>query len=153
MSMDEVNDWLSGGGGRSASFPAIGASVTGYIIDAEIRAQTDFKTGAVLTWDDGNPRKQLVITLQTDLQEDDEDDGIRKLYAKGKMLAAIRNAAGQPGLQRGGKLRVKYVANGEARRGFNPPKLYEAQYRAPEAAPVEVPDDEPPPADYEAMPF
>ena len=41
----------------------------------------------------------------------------------------------------GGKLLIKYIADGKAaRRGYNPPKVYEAKYRAPAREAASVPD-------------
>lgn len=145
MSVD-ANEFLFSTGVRSASLKEKGASVTGHIIrQPEVQQQRDFDTGELMFWKDGNPRNQLRIVLMTDEQDpgDPEDSGERALYARGNMLNAIRNAvrqAGAPGLEVGGKLRVKYIGDGKATQPrLSPPKLYEAQYRAPEARPVEVP--------------
>lgn len=144
MANDPVNDFLMGTGGRSASFKEPKAMVWGEIVHTELRQQTNFDSGDLLFWDDGKPRMQLVITLQTEEREDDEDDGLRKLYAKGNMLKAIRTAvskAGARGLSVGGKLAVQYTADGEKpKRGFAP-KIYGAKYEPPVEY-VAVPDDD-----------
>lgn len=126
---EDVNEFLSSIGGQAAKFPTVGTIVWGEILAADVRDQTDMESGKVLTWQDGNPRKQLVVTLQTDEQDDEEDDGVRRVYAKGNMLYAIRQALGGRRLEVGGKLAVKYTGDGEpSRRGYNPPKLYWAKY-------------------------
>lgn len=136
MSTD-ADQFLMGGGVTSAKFENIGASITGTITDPpEVRNRTDPKSGEVDTWKDGSPKKQLVITLQTSLREDADDDGLRKVYVKGKsMTDAVRDAvrkAGAKGLEVGGRLQVSYVGDGEVPgRGLNPPKLYLAQYARP----------------------
>ena len=147
MTTNEANEFLMGAGVPAAKFETIGAMVTGFITAADVRDQTDFQTGDVLFWKDGSPRKQLVITLETEDRDPDVefDDGARRIYAKGNMLNAIR-AVAKPhgGIEVGGKLRVKYVRDGEQKqRGFNPPKEYQAWY-APPAKRVEVPDEPPP---------
>ena len=131
----DANSFLMASGAASAKFEAIGATVTGTVVDFDMRDQTDFTTGKPLTWDDGNPRKQLVVTLQTEEQTEPDDDGKRRLFIKGQMQGAVRDAvqkAGANGLAKGGTLTVQYYADGEqAKRGFNPPKLYRAKYAEP----------------------
>ena len=135
--MTTAQEFLMGRGGRSAKFPAIGTSVSGQIVkEPEVTQQTEFGTGRPLTWDDGRPRLQLVVTLQTDERDpsDPDDDGKRVLYVKGKsMTNAVRDAvrkAGANGLEVGGTLTVTYVGDGKAERGM-PPKLYSAVYQRP----------------------
>lgn len=142
--LDAANDFLMSGGGKTASFPEPGTVVRGTVLNAEPRQQRDFDNGQPLTWDDGKPRMELVVTLQTkDVDPDDEsDDGVRVLYAKANMLKAIKEAV-RPhgGIAIGGELAVKYTGDGEQKkRGFNPPKLYKAQYEAP-AKTVSLDDD------------
>src|SRR5690606_34634861 len=88
---DEANEILAGGG-RSAKFPEIGTSYAGEVLDVRVADQTNFDTGAVETWPDGRPKKMLIVSLQTKLQEDDDDDGVRTIYAKGGIYTAIRDA-------------------------------------------------------------
>ena len=140
----DPNAFLMGSGGRTAKFPEKGAKVTGYIQDMQVKQQTDFDSGAPLTWEDGKPRMELVVVLQTDERDDEEDDGVRKLYVKGQMQAAVADAvrkAGQRGLGIGGKLRVTYTSENEpTKRGRSPQKVYEARYEAP-VQPVDDIDD------------
>ena len=131
---DDVNAFLNQSGAPSAKFASIGTTVKGTVIAAEVRDQTDFTTGEVLRWDNGDPRKQLVVTLQTDERDGDinDDDGTRRLFAKGNMLNAIKAAVRKAGanLEPGGTLVVKYVADGDPpKKGLNAPKLYEAAYK------------------------
>lgn len=131
--IQDANDFLnSGGGAPAAKFPTIGTVVRGTIVDAEVQDQTDFETGEALVWQDGKPRKQLIITVDTGIVDGD-DDGNRRLFAKGNMLTAIREAVKPHGeLAVGGKLAVKYSDDGVAsKRGFNPPKLFKATYEPP----------------------
>ncbi len=143
----DVNEFLMSAGVASAKFEAIGDDVKGVIEATEIRSQTDIQTGEVLTWNDGNPRKQIVITLQTTQYDSDEDDGMRRVYVKGQMQGALREAvkkAGEHGIGVGGKLAVKYIADGEQKtRGFNAPKVYQVWYQAPPAEVLSVDDDSP----------
>ena len=144
--MTDVNDFLMGGG-KPAAFKQIGDQVIGNVLHAESRQQTDLNTGEPKFWKDGSPMKMVVVSLQTEERESEDDDGIRTVYVRGQMTAAVRSALQQAhvkGLEIGGKLQVRYKADGVAKqRGFNPPKEYEAKYRAPAAEPVMVPADPP----------
>ena len=146
-SLEEANALLAGMGGRAAKFERVGDDTKGIILAVEVRPQTKMGTGEVLTFEDGTPRKQLVITLQTEEREDEDDDGVRKLYAKAEMTKAIRRVA--PSLAIGAKLAVRYTGDGEAAaKGWNAPKLFRAWYEAP-AVTVPVGDD----GDEDVSPF
>lgn len=154
MSHEEADQFLMGGGGRSAQFKKHGDQVDGYITSAEVRQQTDYDTGAPMTWDDGRPRNQLVVTLETQLREDDDDDGLRRLYVRGQMTRAVADAVrktGEPGLRLGGRLFVRYVSDDEPKRkGMQGAKQYIAKYQAPS---VPVPVDEDAEPDFPDSPF
>jgi hypothetical protein len=129
------DQFLMGGGVKAARFEQVGDKVAGTIEDLEVRQQTDFDTGKPLTWDDGSPRNQLVVTLQTELRDDADDDGRRRVYVKGKSLTdATRDAClkvgARRGLEIGGWYEVAYVADGQpSRKGLAAPKLYLAEYQ------------------------
>lgn len=144
--MSDTNDFLFGGGGKAAKFENIGDTVEGTITDCQVSQQTDMETNQPLTWPDGSPRMQLVVTLQTNERIDDNDDGIRRVYAKGgkyevasgtgtSLKDAIADAVRKSGarsLDEGGTLKVGYSGNGKrTNRGFSAPKLYRATYSAP----------------------
>ncbi|QWK51399.1 hypothetical protein SEA_STINSON_67 [Mycobacterium phage Stinson] len=136
MSNDSY-DFLGGGGVPSGKFGSPGDTVGGVIaIEPEQRQMTDYKTGDLLTWKDGSPRMQLVVTLQTDLRdpEVEDDDGKRRLFVKGEMRKAVQKAvisAGARGLDVGGELNVTYTGDGDKKGNLDPPKLYSATYKKP----------------------
>ena len=145
---NDVNDFLFGGGGKAARFDQIGDTVEGTITDAVLSQQTDMETNQPLTWSDGRPRMQLVVTLQTSMKDDPDDDGVRKIYAKGgryevaegagtSLKDAIGDAvkkAGARTIEEGATLKVGHSGMGKkTNRGFNAPKLYRAVYTAPVA--------------------
>jgi hypothetical protein len=136
----DPNAFLMGGGSASAKFEEYGDTVTGTICEApEVRQQTDISTGQPVHWPSGDPKMQLIVTLQTTLRDDPDDDGKRRVYVKGKSLTeAVREAVrqtGAKGLELGGTLTVTYTGDGVAsQRGFNPPKLYTATYARPDTA-------------------
>ena len=147
--MSDTTDFLFGGGGKAARFDEIGDKVTGVITDAKTSQQTSMEDNTPLTWPDGSPRMQLVITLQTDERIDDNDDGQRRLYAKGgryevasgtgtSMKDAIADAvkkAGGRSLDEGAHLTVAHTGIGKkTNRGYSAPKLFRAVYEAPKAS-------------------
>jgi hypothetical protein len=152
MSVDrEANDFLMQTGGKSFPFEKIGDVVIGEVVSAQVAQQTDLDTKEKLSWPDGTPRMQLVITLQTALKASDEDDGVRTIYAKGgkfdvaegeglSMKEAIGKAVrdgGGTGLNPGDQLAVALTGLGvKKNRGFNAPKLYEASWKPPVPASV-----------------
>lgn len=143
--MTTETDFLMGGGGASAKFENIGDTVTGTIVSTAVRQQTDMATGAPLVWDNGDPRMQLVVSLQTDIRDDTDDDGVRAIYVKGSkapgskslhdaVRAAVQDAHAK-GLEPGGTLTVSYIGTEPAKtRGFNDRKLWAARYTAPDHA-------------------
>jgi hypothetical protein len=148
MSAD-VDKFLFGGGGKAARFEKIGDTVEGTITNVEVTQQTSMEDNQPLTWPDGQPRMQLVVTLQTSAKDDADDDGVRKVYAKGgkyepaegtgtSMKDAIADAvkkAGAKSISEGGKLKVGHTGMGKkTNRGFSAPKLFRAVYTAPVAS-------------------
>ena len=161
MTNEDANSFLMGAGGKSATFHDQGDQVWGSIVHYELRQQTDFESKALKVWEDGNPMMQVVVTLQTEAQDDEEDDGLRKLYVKGQMQKALGVAvvkAGATGIAVGGQLFVRYVSDGEPRRtGMSGAKQYFVKYEAPTLAVAAPPEDgEPsdvPQIDEADMPF
>lgn len=143
--MSNPDDFLLGGGGKSAfsKDDPIGTTITGTIaFPPSVQQQTDIQSGDPLTWNNGDPKEQLVVTLQTDQRDDEDDDGQRKLYVKGSKKAGTKSlhdavasavkAAGAKGLAVGGTLTVQLVGTEpSATRGFSDRKLYAAKYVAP----------------------
>lgn len=145
MSTDEANRWLMGSGVPSCSFPVLNTKHEGHILAIEMGQQRDPQNNKPKVWDDGSPMMQMIITLRTDERdaEVENDDGTRKLYVASKgmreALAAAVKLTGASGIAVGGRLGMKFVAEGErTNRAFNPPKEYKARYEPPT---VSVDDD------------
>ena len=139
---NDVNDFLTESGAPAFKFPNIGDNARGKVVAAVKRQQTDMKTQQPLTWDNGEPRWELVITMDSGTPDENGETN-RRLFARGAMLKAIRDALKEAGaqLEVGGELVVKYIADGEvSQRGFNPPKLYKAKYTKPSPAAVDLDD-------------
>lgn len=97
--MNELDKIMSTGAKSAFSrYAQPGDSVSGTILSATQRQVLDFTTKKPAFWDDGSPKMQIVISIQTGLREDAEDDGARSLYIKawGKdkiaLASAIRDA-------------------------------------------------------------
>jgi hypothetical protein len=136
-----------GGGAKAWSAENLGEKISGKIRLVERRQQRALDGGKPETWDDGSPRMLTYIELETDLHDDDDDDGVRSLYAKGgrnheaaqgsgtSMEVAIAEAvkaAGCNSIDEGATLAVQHTGIAKVTvRGHNPAKLYRAQYKAP----------------------
>ena len=131
--MSEIDKFLFGEGGNAFKFDEIGDTVEGTVIDAVMADQRSLDTGAPLTWEDGRPKRQLVVTLQTELHDNDDDEGVRRIYAKGgnyevasgtgtAMKNAIADAVKKSGastIEPGGHLKVGYSGEGKrTNRGY-----------------------------------
>jgi hypothetical protein len=151
---DDGNDFLMRGGNPSVKFPVLGSTVIGAVTKPiKVMDVTDPATGEVKRWSNGDPKKQVVIELQTELRESEDDDGSRTLWAKGQMVPAIRDAvqrAGAKGIMPGSILQVTWSdEKPSSQRGLQAQKIYAARYWPPEQVPQEVP---PSPGDRPAAP-
>ena len=108
----------------------IGDTVTGDILDSEVRQSRDFDDNKLEFWDDGSPRLQLVVNVQTDIRDDEDDEGIRSIYIKwhGASRKALLTAVKESGLSDlipGSRFTASYTGVGEQTdRKKSPPKLY-----------------------------
>lgn len=131
------------GGAKSAKFAegAYGSVIGGEITaDPVMRQQRDYDTDEPLTYPDGNPMMQMVVTVQAQPPTED-DDGQRAFYIKGQLKQAVGEAlrkvnAKSP--QKGGKLWVKYLSDEPVtlktgKRGKDK-KIHAAKYEVPAAA-------------------
>jgi hypothetical protein len=150
----DPNALIMGGAARSASFKEINDQVWGTIMSSKVQQQREMNGDPKFYKDTGNPMMQVVITLLTDLRDDDDDDGLRSVYAKGQMLNAIRTAvvkAGAKGIADGGQLVVRYTGDAApTQKGFNGAKQYIAKYEPPTFV-TELPEDEG--IDQDDLPF
>jgi hypothetical protein len=133
---EEVNNFLTGGGDPTAKFRQIGDKCIGRVVDSDMTQQTTLK-GEPRFFNDGKPMMQAVLTLDTEQRDPEipDDDGKRRLFVKGAMAKAVREAiraSGANEFEHGGMLAVEYIGDGVSQgTGFDPPKLFRAQYRPP----------------------
>jgi hypothetical protein len=118
--------FLSEGGNKypALKFDSPGDSHTGKVIEVKKLEDRD-PAGNIKTWDNGDTRYVFVFTIST-------TDGFGNLWARGNMVKAIREAATAIGASTmvGTTLSVKFTGLGEAKKGFNAPKLFKAKVEA-----------------------
>jgi hypothetical protein len=163
--MSDVSEFLGGNAAPSISWKNVpnGTTITGKIVSSAVVNQTDPKDGKVKYWDDGNPMKQLVITLhnpewigEVNEKGDVNKTGEKRLFASGakkpkrpeerSMVAAIIEALKKADatLEPGGELTVQFIGEGDKTNpAFNPPKFYRAKYVKPVFDPADSWDEEP----------
>lgn len=144
-------DAAASGRSKWYGFAEIGDTFKGRYLTASERQATDYVTGAPKTWDDGQPVMEFVIEFQTDLRDDDTDDGKRTIYAgkSSRLFKAMQDALRAAGLKWADQptLTIKRTEDGEpvtlknGKRG-NPPKQFKAKAERSAAKPaVDLDDD------------
>ena len=124
------DDMFVGDGVPFLKFPTIGTKYSGVIADMMKRQQRDFQTGEPAFWTDGEPKLELIVTIDT------EDGPMRLAIKKGTQMwgafADELRAKNASGPEIGAKIAVAYTGDGESKtRGFAPPKLYAFAYEKP----------------------
>lgn len=126
---DAAQAFLDGIGGPPLSFKQDGAGYIGTFLSMDTTEQTDPATGEVKTFDNGDPRMQLVVSLETALRNpaDDQDDGERRWFvswsAAKAFKAALRAARTDGAL--GDTIAVVHTGTDEpAKKGLNGTKRY-----------------------------
>ena len=162
--MSIAGDLYDGGGSKPFKFDSIGDRIEGAIIALRKPQLTEFGSDRLETWPDGEPKYTVIVTVQTTLQEDGEDDGSRDIYLRsGQHTAFVRalkqayqSSPGDSDLV-GAVLVMKFVASERSNKG-NDRKVYTAEITPRSVAGdawSEGDDDEvgrgdePPPDDYE----
>ena len=132
---------LKNGGGKAAftkdSMP--GATVTGTVLSVKTRQKKEYKTGNLMFSQNGNPKYEALVTVQTNLHDAPDDDGRRTIYVNmwGLQQDAMRKAceaAKCEGPVEGDTFTATYTGLGQAQPGMSAPKLYE--YRIDHQPPV-----------------
>lgn len=132
IAIPSADDILSGGKrGRSCRFgatgpgesPVNGSMHEGVVIECFSQQQTTFvpgkpdESGLPRFYKDGvTPMPELVIIFQTNEHDDEEDDGIRTVYAKNQLLAMIRDSVKEArakdpnvkGIRPGGYIKMRF---------------------------------------------
>ena len=134
-----ANDLLMSGGIKSAKFDTLGDTVMGTLVDEPKAIQmTKYQSDELDFWPSGDPKMQIVVTIQTDLRDpaDAFDEGKRRLHIPPRMMPPVREAvqrAGAKGLAIGGRIAVRWITG--TGKGEGNPKVYAAEYQAPAVDP------------------
>lgn len=128
-------------GGKSAfnKDTAPGTTVTGTITNTDTREKLKYGTNQPDIHSNGSPKYVEVITIQTNLQDDPDDNGLRNVYINlwGLQRAALAEACKAAHCAKpveGDTFTATYVGLGQAQPGMSAPKLYE--YRIDHKPPV-----------------
>ena len=136
MTAQPTSKDLLGGAAAGVKFESPGDMVEGIVISWLVKPVTKMGTGEIDTFPSGDPKYQIIVTLQTTLRNDIDDDGKRTVYIKSHMMSAFKTALAATGaddLEKGAWTRIIYTGLGEAQRGLNPPKMFTAEYKRPSA--------------------
>lgn len=129
-------DSLLGRAIPSCSWPKVGTCYEGVIVDIATGEQRD-PDGATRRFKSGDVRRQVILTIQTTLSDNADDDGRRRLFVKGFMVKPFREAiakAKAPGPRPGGRVKVTYTGDGEKTNpSLSAPKQFSVTYKAPAA--------------------
>jgi len=137
MSIDITNELLTTGT-PAVKFEQEGDVRKIKIADVTKQQETDFDTGELITWPNGQPKYQFVITGTVNGEES-------RLFVKGYMVDALRDALRKADVKpgdslAGGTLTIKWDSTDEPRRkGMNGARRYVAKY---EPAPAGLVDDD-----------
>jgi hypothetical protein len=131
---DDLDRMLSGGA-KSAKFEQPGDSIAGIVDEVAVRQATEYGTGKPLTFDNGDPREQIVVIVKVDnhIPEDENDDGFRAIYIKGwgqqrrAFIQAVRDG-GKP--RQGDRFTATLTAYEPSKGGGFPAKVYEYRVQA-----------------------
>lgn len=142
---DDVNHRImTGNGARFFSWEkaGLGGLVTGTLVDAKYRQQT--YEGKVLTFADGTPREELVLTLATALRDEPDDDGHRQVAVRYDIERKLRDLLKAKGakLERGGTFAMKWVSGAGSAKA---PRQFDIDY-APAGATTAAPTPAPAPS-------
>ncbi|MFI6228907.1 hypothetical protein ACIBCR_16510 [Micromonospora echinospora] len=136
----DANSLLMGGGIKSINWKnnPIGYTVIGTITETpKVEQMKKFNSDELDFWPSGDPKMQILVTLQTDERDpaDQQDDGKRRLHIPPRMMAPVREAVqrvGAKGLEIGGRLAVRRVGGTGA---VGDPFTFAAEYGAPTVDP------------------
>lgn len=131
VARDEVSEFLFGRA-PALKFEKVGTTHSGVIVDLEMQ-QARKVNGQLDFWEDGQKKMQLCITLETTYrdEEDPTDEGLRRLFVKGQMATALKNALRVKGVRApaiGAPMAVRYIRDGAPNKLGNRAKEYEVIY-------------------------
>lgn len=133
--LPSLADLVANSGAAAPSFfnkdSKIGDSITGMVVEVQTRQHRDPQTNKSGVWENGDPMIQVVVSIQTELHDGADDDGVRSVFIKwwGKQRAAFLEAlkdAGQDNLSVGQEFTATLTGTEKnANKALSDTKLYE----------------------------
>lgn len=140
-----VDDLLAGSGSPSLSFKdvEVGHSYEGTITELRAVQVRNYEDPTKLEyWDDGKPKMQIEVTLQTDYADasDPDDDGKRRVFLFGQKLRAAKEELAKKGFKTfeigmGFKITLSGTKPSQNKR-YNDVKLYDIELSAATTRPA-----------------
>lgn len=128
--MSIAADMYEGGGAKGVSWPRIGTTVEGAIVAIRSKQLPKFGTQTPEVWEDGTAKMTPIVTVQTEVREDADDDGRRDIYLRGGAFTAFRAAlreayrsAPSDGDLVGATLKMRYASDQKSGKG-QPRKVF-----------------------------
>jgi hypothetical protein len=134
---DDLRSGTKWWGGKGCG---MGDQISGLVVSAGKEQQRDFDSGDLMEWDNGDPRMESVIVMETDERdpEEEDDDGKRALHLRGGNYEtaegsgaagekALLEAIQKSGLRCAAGVTITAKITGMAKptgRGRNPAKLW-----------------------------
>lgn len=142
--LPDPNDLLSTRSIASISFKdaKVGDSFTGTISDLRTVQVRSYDSGEPEFWDDGKPKLQIEVTLETGYLDPtaDDDDGTRRIYLFGQKLSAAKQEMKSKGfakLERGMKFTIALAGEKpSSNKKYNNVKLYGIEIEAATSNPA-----------------
>jgi hypothetical protein len=137
--LPSVDDMLAGGGSKSLSFKdfAVGDSYQGTIAGLRTVQVRNYDDPTKLEfWDDGKPKLQIEVTLDTDYRDltDDDDTGERRVFLFGQKLTATKEELKRKGMTKleiGSHFKISLTGTKPAKNPrYNDVKLYGIELNA-----------------------
>lgn len=127
-------EFLKSSKSTSLSFENVGDTHTGTVEKVEVKQATDMETNEPAFWSNGDPKMQVLVTLQCGIDPTVQgDNGLRTLFVKGwgdqwKAFTAALTAAGMDDVQVGATVTATMTGHGTPpKRGYNAPKIISYQ--------------------------
>jgi hypothetical protein len=136
---NNVDDFMSGGSKHPLiRLENVGSTLIGDLVEARLVDERDYDTGEIKRWDDGNPRKQLVIDVRIDWAKSVDittgKNGIREdvgsYYCRYTAFLAMQEAVKAAGCKMSevGRLALRRTQDGQPKKaGFGAPQQFVAQ--------------------------
>lgn len=135
MSASQMLDQIESQSSKGAKFERPGDRISGIIEKVTANQVSDFNTKQPAFWQDGSPKLQVLVTINTGVTDPnvEDDDGYRTVYIKGwgeqrrAWLDAIRRAGLHKAsdIKPGDRFTAVFTGYGPSQNGMQPPKVME----------------------------